>query len=288
MEIIDASLSGCDSYDEFLQKMKTADVEIKQGKHLAFKAPGQQRFIRCKSLGDDYAEAAIRERIAGKRVIASKKKATVSKAEKQSTTLPILPPTNRNLLIDIQAKIQQGMGPGFEHWAKINNIKEAAKTLMFLQERDLTDYEALAKKASAAKKKFNDHSGRIKMIDTRLGEIATLQKHIGIYSKTLNVYRQYRDSGWNKKFYVNHEPAITAHKAAKKFFDEQKLAKLPTIKTLQTEYATLAAEKKKLYQNHRLEKNEMIALLTAKQNVDMLLGTAPTQEKNRESAKPEL
>ena len=127
-QIIYAALDGCKGFNGFIAAMQAAGCEVKQGKHLAFKMPGQERFIRCKSLGEDYTEDAIRERISGKRVVAPKKKVDTSQAA-------IKP----NLLIDIEAKLQQARSPGYEHWARLYNLKESAKTLIFLQERGLTD-----------------------------------------------------------------------------------------------------------------------------------------------------
>lgn len=187
-----------------------------------------------------------------------------------------------NLLIDIQAKIQQGKGPGYERWAKLFNLKEMAKTLVFLQECGLADYDILAEKAQAAAGDFDKTATRLKAIEARLSEISVLQKHIGAYSKTREIYSRYRDSKWSKKFYAEHESDILLHRAAKKHFDSLGLTKLPTMQNLKTEYATLAAEKKKLYSGYRAKKEEMIALLMAKQNVDRLLGMPSEQAQNRE------
>lgn len=277
-EMIDDSLREGKSFDAFLAAMKAAGCGVKRGKHLAFKIPDGKRFIRCDSLGDDYIESALLERISGKRVI----------APKQKIAAPTPVSTKPNLLIDIQAKIQQGYGPGFERYAKIVNLKEAAKTLIFLQERGLTDYDVLSEKAAAASKCFGDTGDRLKVIEARQKEIAALQKHIGTYSKTLDVYRQYRDGGWNKKFYAAHESDIIAHKAAKKHFDSLGLKKLPKMDTLKKEYATLDAEKRKLYQGYRPAREEMIALLMAKQNVERILGMTPPPQKSREKSGQEL
>ena len=139
---------GCKDFDSFLAAMKATGVEVKRGKHLAFKIPNGKRFIRCDSLGDDYSEAAIMERISGKRIIAPRAKAAVQ--------------SKPNLLIDIQAKMQQIQSPGFERWAKIFNLKEMAKTVMYLQENGLTDLGELEKACDAAAQKFNDLSDRTK------------------------------------------------------------------------------------------------------------------------------
>ena len=105
--------------------MKAAGVEVKRGKHLAFKIPGGKRFIRCDSLGDNYTEAAIMERISGLRIVAPTGEQRV--------------PAKPNMIIDIQAKMQRANTPGFERWARIYNIKEIAKTLLYLQEHGLID-----------------------------------------------------------------------------------------------------------------------------------------------------
>lgn len=272
-EVIDSILQNCKSFDEFISAIKSAGYEIKQGKYLSFKGGEQQKFIRCKSLGDDYTEQAIIERLEGKRVVTPKPK---------TKALLIFPPAPQkiNMLIDIQEKIQQGKGAGYEHFAKIFNLKEAAKTLIFLQENNMTDYSLLEQKVIQSKTRFNEISDRIKAIDKRLPEINELQKHIGTYTKTLEVYRQYRDSGYDKKFYSTHKDNIVLHKSAKTFFDELGLTKLPTIKTLQGEYAKLYSEKKKLYSEYKPAREKMIQFATAKQNVEQIL-YPPTANKSQ-------
>ncbi|MDL2232380.1 relaxase/mobilization nuclease domain-containing protein [Ruminococcaceae bacterium OttesenSCG-928-L11] len=276
-DLIDAALRDSKSFEEFIAAIKSAGCEVKQGKHLAIKIPGGERFIRCKSLGDDYTEDAIIERILGKRIVAPKQK-------------NIAPPASSkpNLLIDIQAKIQQGKGAGYEQWARVFNLKEAAKTLIFLQERGLTDYDVLSETAQAASKHFGEVGSQLKVIEARLKEISELQKHIGAYSKTLEVYRGYRDSKWSKKYYAQHEADIISHKAAKKYFDGIGLKKLPTMQTLKTEYAALAAEKRKLHQGYRPAREEMIALLMAKQNTERILDMTPPPKKSHEKSGQEL
>ena len=279
-DLIDSSLRAGMSFDDFIAAMKKAGCEVKRGKHLAFKIPGGKRFIRCDSLGEDYTEGALRERLAGQRVVVMER----STPRTELSAVPRRP----NMLIDIQTKMQQGYGPGFEHFAKLYNLKEMSKTLIFLQERGLTDYDALCEKAAAATGKFNQTSDRLKMIDARQKEISTLQKHIGAYSKTLGIYRQYRGSGRSKKFYALHEQDILLHGAAKKAFDELGLKKLPTLDALKKEYATLETERKKLYQGYRPAREEMVSLLMAKQNVDRIMNITLAPTKASEKSEQEL
>jgi len=145
-----------------------------------------------------------------------------------------------------------------------------------LQENNLLEYDKLAEKAQQAKDDFNGISVRIKEIDARLPEISSLQKHIGTYSKTKDIYADYRKSGWSKKYYAANKENIELHKTAKKAFDALGLVKLPTIKMLQSEYATLLAEKKALYSKYKVVREYMQDILTVKQNSEQLLSYSAT------------
>ena len=231
--LIDTALGqGCKDFDSFLAAMKAAGVEVKQGKHLAFKISNGKRFLRCDSLGVDYSETAIMERISGKRIVTPRAKAAVK--------------SKPNLLIDIQSKMQQANSPGFERWAKIFNLKEMAKTVMYLQENNLTDLGELEKACDAAVQNFNDLADRTKAASARMKDISELQKHIGAYGKTWEIYAQYRKLTGRKreKFYEQHSSEITACQAAKQYFDSLGLKKLPPMQSLKQEYAMLKVENK--------------------------------------------
>lgn len=251
---------GCKDFDSFLAAIKAAGVEVKQGEHLAFKIPSGKRFIRCDSLGGNYCEAAIMERISGKRIIAPEVKAAAS--------------TKPNMLIDIQTKMQRANSPGFERWAKIYNIKEMAKTLLNLQEHSLMDYAELEKTCDVVVQKYNSLSSQTKAANERMKKISELQKHIGAYGKTREVYAQYKKLLPKKQqqFYAEHTSEIISCEAAKRYFDSLGLKKLPSMQSLKQEYATLLVENKKLYPEQKKAKAEMMELLTAKHNVMRILG----------------
>ena len=275
---IDAALEKQPSdFDDFLRLMKEADYQIGGGKHITFLAPGQKRPTRCDTLKGDYTEAAIRERIEGKRVVAPK--------PKQPIPVPPAPP-KLGLLIDVQNSIKAKNSPGYERWAKVFNLKQAAKTLILLQENNLTEYPQLEEKAKQAAAKHTDVSGRIKTIEQRMDEIAALQKQIGNYGKTRDIYTAYRKGGYSKKYRAEHESEILIHQAAKKAFDDLGLKKIPSVKALKQEYASLLADKKKLYSEYHAAKKEMADFLTAKANVDRLLVYRDT-EQEKETRNPE-
>ena len=142
----------------------------------------------------------------------------------------------------------------------------------------IDSYEDLAARASAASGDFSVLTAQIKASEKRMAEVSELQKQIGTYGKTRDVYAQYKKSGWNADFYEEHRADITLHRAAKKHFDSLGIKKLPTIAALRQEYATLAVEKKKLYAGYHEMKANMQELLVAKGNAERLLGIKKNEQ----------
>ena len=84
------------------------------------------------------------------------------------------------------------------------------------------------------------------------------------------------------RFRQEHEAEILLHQAAKNAFDDMGIKNLPKVKELQTEYAKLLEEKKKIYAEYRRSREEMRELLTAKANVDRLLKMDEEQKQEKE------
>ena len=275
-------------FESFLSAMEAAGYEIKRGKYLSFRAPGQEKFTRCreKTLGGDYTEEAIRERIGGKRVVERADHRERASAVRHHSSVEVNAPPKLNLIIDIQQKLQAGKGAGYERWAKVHNLKQMAKTLIYLQENNLTDYDVLSEKTAAASERFHSLADRLKELETALSANADLQKNIVNYSKTRQTYTDYRKAGYSKKFRAEHEADIILHQAVKKSFDDLgygKDKKLPTMKALRAEYGEQLSEKKKLYQEYRNAQAEMRELLTVKANADSILDVpAHDRERNRD------
>ncbi|MFR4264231.1 MAG: relaxase/mobilization nuclease domain-containing protein [Faecalibacterium prausnitzii] len=255
---------GPADFSDFLRRMETAGYEVKEQRGaISFRAPGQERFtrLRAETLGAGYGPEDIRAALSGKGRTTPRRKIS--------------------LAIDIQARMQTGKGPGYERWAKVFNVKQMAQTYNYLREHGLLNYAELEEKAAAATAQFHALSAQIKAAETRMAEIAVLKTHIINYAKTRDVYAGYRKAGYSKKYLAEHESDILLHKAAKNAFDELGVKKLPTVKSLQEEYAKLLAEKKAAYAEYRRSRDEMRELLLHKQNVDRMLGKNEREEEKK-------
>mgnify|MGYP000159738718 CR=1 FL=1 len=267
---IDRILPTVKTFDEFLEAMRQEGYEVVQSKKiLKFRAQGQERFTRSRILGADYTLEVLQERIGKTQLPRRKKKVNLQKD------------TRINLLMDIQARLQ-GRGPGMERWMKIHNLKEAAKTLNYLTEHGITEYDVLASRVETAAADFETVSISIKQMEHRMEQIAALKTHIINYAKTRETYVAYRKAGYSRKFREEHEQEILLHQAAKNAFDEMGVKKLPKVKDLQAEYAKLLEEKKKTYAEYRRSREEMRELLTAKANVDRVLKMEVEQDVEKE------
>lgn len=178
-----------------------------------------------------------------------------------------------NLLINIQAKIREGKGAGYEHFAKLFNLKEAAKTLIYLQENGITTYDELKRRASSVSAEHYRLTHEIRDIDAKQKDISELQKQIGVYAKTRGVFESYRKSGWSRDCFENNRADLTLHRAAKKYLDAQNLCgKLPPIASLKQKRATLDSEKKCLYRDYYRARDSHNELQTALLNTEQILG----------------
>jgi len=268
---IDELLPSCTAFEDFISALRASGFIVKDNrKHISVCAPGQKKPARLDTLGGDYTETAIRARLGKAKIITGSGESGVK--------------TRVSLLVDIQAKIRDGKGAGYAQWAKIFNLKEAARTLIFLKENGIDSYEDLVKKSSSASGDFSALTKRIREIETRQKEISELQKQIAVYGKTRDIYTKYKASGWSRDFYDIHAADILLHRAAKKYFDELGMKKLPSINQLKQEYAALAAERKNLYGDYHKLKDLSRELSKAKFNAERILGITP-EAQNRDASR---
>ena len=258
-------------FETFLKLMAENGYEVKHGQHLAFKAIGQQKFTRLRSLGEGYSEEELRSAILGKTVHTPKVKRPYRKN-----------PDKINLLVDIQARLQAGKGPGYERWAKVFNLKQMAQTINFLTENNITDYETLVEKTKAATDRYHELSQQIKEIEKRMAEITELKKHIVNYAKTKEINTAYRESGYSTKFYSDNSQDIILHQLAKQAFNLLSPKKIPTMKNLQLEYKERLTMKNSLSADYKSAKSNMKQSVIIKNNVDLFIRASNSKARNAE------
>ena len=266
---IDALIPQVSSFEELLQRLQAAGYEVKPGKYISCRAPGQERFTRLKTLGADYTEEALKERIEGRRTRAAK-----------------APRADRgvSLLIDIQNSIKVAQSRGYEQWAKIHNLKQAAKTMNFLTEHKIEQYADLTAKIAEIQSESEQAADALKSVEKRLADMAVLMKNVSTYQKTKPVYDAYRKAKNKEKYRAGQEREIILHEAAAKSLKAAGVTKLPNLATLQAEYEKLQAQKEALYADYDKLKKQVKEYDVIKQNIDSILQAEkqPEREKGKE------
>ena len=266
---VDALIPQVSSFEELLQRLQAAGYEIKPGKYVSCRAPGQERFTRLKTLGADYTEEAIRERIAGRRAKAAK-----APGEQRGVSL----------LIDIENSIKAAQSKGYEQWAKIHNLKQAAKTMNFLTEHKIEQYAGLVSRIEEMAAESGQAADALKNAEKRLADMAVLIKNVSTYQKTKPVYDAYRKARNREKYRAGQEQAIILHEAAARSLKASGIAKLPNLAALQSEYEALQAQKEALYADYGKLKKKVREYDIIKQNIDSILQAdrQPEREKGTE------
>ena len=266
---VDALIPQVSSFEELLTRLQAAGYEIKPGKYVSCRAPGQERFTRLKTLGADYTEEAIRERIAGRR-------AKAAKAPREQR--------NVSLLIDIENSIKAAQSKGYEQWAKIHNLKQAAKTMNFLTEHKIEQYADLVSRIEEMSAESGQAADALKNAEKRLADMAVLIKNVSTYQKTKPVYDAYRKARNREKYRAGQEQAIILHEAAARSLKAAGIAKLPNLAALQSEYEALQAQKEALYADYGKLKKKVREYDIIKQNIDSILQAdrQPEREKGTE------
>lgn len=245
------------NFDDFISQMKEKGYSIKFGKHITFSSPRQKKNIRLRSLGKGYSEEEIKAAIRCNKVH-RKKKGT----EKQKSS---------SLLIDVQHKLAEGKGKGYENWAKVFNLKQMAKTVLYLQENGFADYAEFSKKVDEMTAKVNKLREEIKTSEKRIEELTELREQVINYLNTRETFAKYKASGYSKKFLDEHESEIILHRAAKNKFNELGLKKLPSVKSINAECSVLKKKKKKAYSEYYSLKDKHREMLVHKSNIEKIL-----------------
>ena len=265
-QTIDRLVITAKDYDDFLRLMQEAGYEIKTGKYISFRAEGQERFTRSKTIGENYTEERIKERIAGR---------TPRRSRKQTA------PKGISLIGDIQERIRLIDSKGYEHKAKLTILKEAARTLNYLTENNLLQYADLEKKVEDVHSSYDRTGKELKGVEARLREVQPLIKNISNYQRLKPVYDAFQKAKDKPGFKAKHEAELVIFEAARStLLAMQGDEKLPSLKTLQAEQQRLLEEQQRLYDERVKLKKEVKQIETIKSNVDTFL--APSVDHDRD------
>ena len=266
---IDTLIPQVKDFDELLRRLQEMGYEIKQGKYISFRAAGQERFTRTKTLGAAYTEEAIKERIKGVYVAKTK---TLREDKKI------------RLVVDLENSIKAQQSAGYERWAKIHNLKQAAKTMNFLTEHKIEQYADLVSRIEEINAENEKTADALKSVEKRLADMAVLMKHVTTYQKTKPVYEAYRRAKDKDAYRAKQESSLILHEAAAKALKAAGVTKLPNLAAMQEEYGKLQAQKEALYADYGNLKKQVKEYDVIKQNIDSILrqGKEPEREKGKE------
>ena len=265
-QTIDRLVITAKDYDDFLRLMQEAGYEIKPGKYISFRAEGQDRFTRSKTIGENYTEERIKERIAGR---------TPRRSQRQTT------PKGISLIGDIQERIRLIDSKGYEHKAKLTILKEAARTLNYLTDNNLLQYADLEKKVEDVHSSYDRTGKELKGVEARLREVQPLIKNISNYQRLKPVYDAFQKAKDKPGFKAKHEAELVIFEAARStLLAMQGDEKLPSLKTLQAQQQRLLDEQQRLYDERAKLKKEVKQIETIKSNVDTFL--SPSADHDRD------
>ena len=251
---ISSVLYRATSFEDFSDRlMQQYGIAVKESRgRLSYLPAGRTKFIRAKHLGDKFDKAAV---------LATLQTNTERKPKVQSK------PTNLAKLIDIQSRMTEDKGIGYKRWLTKHNLKVMAQTVKLLQEKGLTDEDALNQRIAELETKYHDSLAVVKDLEGRMKSNKEFRYHIAAYTSTKSVAQQLKTAKRPAAFEGQHRAELTAYRAATAYFKANNITKLPSPKKLEAEYAQLASEKAKFYEQYKEAKEELLKLKTAKQNV---------------------
>ena len=264
---IDAAIPQARDFDSFLRLMEAQGYEMKRGKFISFRSPGQERFTRCKTLGVDYTEEAITRRIKG---------LAVDRGPKRKVEQGI------SLRIEIENNIKAQQSAGYARWAKLYNLKQAAKALNFLTEHQIESYEGLESRLDEISTANDEAAAALKAVERRLGEMALLIKNLSAYKQLRPVALELRNAKDKAAFRRQHESQLILYEAAAKALKETGVKNFPNLYALKAEYKKLDGERERLSEQYNEVKKELKEYGIIKQNVDSILRVTPGKEQLQE------
>ena len=266
---IDAAIPQAKDFDGFLRLMEAQGYEVKQGKYISFRAladglrPGQERFTRCKTLGEDYTEERITQRIKG---------IAIDRGPRRRSAREI------SLRTALEDSIKAQQSAGYARWAKLHNLKQAANSLNFITEHQIDSYEGLESRMAEISAANDAAASALKDTECRLGDIALQIKNLSAYKQLRPVALELRNAKDKAAFRRQHESQLILYEAAAKALKEAGVKKFHNLYALKAEYKKLDEERERLSEQYNEVKKELKEYGIIKQNVDSILRVTPGKE----------
>ena len=249
-EVLNVATSFEDFSDRLLQQY---GITVKESHgRLSYLPAGRTKFIRARSIGDKFEKELV---LAALKANTERKRTIQSKSDRIGK------------LIDIQAKLKQGKGIGYERWAKKHNLKTMAQILILLQEKGLLNEDALDQRIAELDTKFHESLAVVKDLETRMAENKTLRSHAAAYKQYRPLAQKRNAAKSPAAFEEQHRVELTAYRAAAAYLKANNITSLPSPNKLESEYCALASEKAQFYEQYKEAKSELLKLKDAKQNV---------------------
>lgn len=278
---IRAVLSISGSFEDFKKAlMQDYGIEVKESRgRYSYLTPDRTKPITARKLGDDFDKTAALAMFAE----------NAARVAEQTAPIPTYPTSIKERLqrgkaaktapekdsikqtIDIQKKLSEGKGKGYEHWAKTFNLKQMAKSVNFLSEHGFASLEQLDTALQQALDRQLAASDNLKALEQRISGNKELMGQIAAYRKTKPIYDGLKQAKRPEQYREQHRPDLARHEAAVQYFKQQGLKKLPATAKLQGENEALISEKNSLYSQYRAEKAHTAELQKVKSNLDTLL-----------------
>ncbi len=293
-QTIRAALSAAASFEDFSALLLREGVTVKESRgRLSYLTPDRTKPITARKLGDDFDRAAVFAVLAQNAARAAPQPEAIEEHQDhaesplQAGKAPKNAPKQDGLqrLVDIQKKLSEGKGRGYEQWAKLYNLKQAAKTLSVYQEYGFSSPDELDAALTAAYADLQESSSRLKELETTLREKKEVQRQVLAYAKTkptregLKKIKAEKDRAAYRQ---HNESDFIIAEAAARYFKARGITKLPARKDLQAEIERLTVRQNTGYNEYREKKERVKELQTVKRNIEQMLRRNEPQRGRRQ------
>jgi len=294
-QTIRQALATAASFDEFSALLLREGVTVKESRgRLSYLTPDRTKPITARKLGDDFDRAAVLAVLEQNAARATEKAAAIPEYPRhgkngiQPTKAPQTAPKQDGVqrFVDIEQKMAEGKGRGYEHWATMHNLKQMAATLNVYQEYGFTSPEQLEAAVDTAYQEMRQTSGELKALETKLQGKKELQQQVLAYAKTKPArdgLKAQKSEKARAAYRQANESDFIIAEAATRYFKAHGITKLPARKALQAEIEQLVSKKSGLYNTYHEQKQRYAELQTVKRNIDQILRRSEPHRRKEQS-----